>query len=319
MALRLPRGCNSYCTPQLLRYHEICGALSFVVPASQRIPAYPIPVTTVPASIVELFIYICGKASSANLPFGREPHSSRFEFHISLLPLSIDNRASSSSFTAAIMLPKADPFDLMHPVPLLIELHATVLNSWYDSDGYGNTDTDFWTMTLHVPSWGPKSELRARIRSHEPLDSNGLYSIKGRMYIDPGKEWTDTYVRIDSAQKFQGPGNIRSDMLPTFEVFAQIRAVHDTYFSIRWVTWDGYQNARYDQRARANIARRIPRSHTFIDLHARITGTMNGPDHKGQWQCSCIEPGASIQPPPSDYLDTIVHGLSTVHAMTHMS
>lgn len=217
------------------------------------------------------------------------------------------------------MVPKADPLDLMHPVPLHIELHATVLNSWRDSDGYGNTDSDFWTMTLHVPSWAPKSELRALIRSHDPLDSNGLYSIKGRMYLNPGKEWTDTYVRIDSAQKFQGPGMIRSDMLPTFEVFAQIRAVHDTHFMITWFTWDGYQNSGYDQDARANLKRRIPRSHTFVNLYARISGTISGPDHKKQWQCTCIEPGVSAPSLPSDYLDTVVHGLTTVHPMAQMS
>jgi hypothetical protein len=216
------------------------------------------------------------------------------------------------------MVPRdSDPF--MHPVPLLIELHATVLHCWGDTDGYGNTDSDFWTMTLHVPSWPSKSELRARIRSNDPLDSNALYSIKGRLYIDPGKEWTETYVRIDSAQKFQGPGMIRSDMQPTFEVVAHIRAVHDTYLSIEWFTWDGYQNARYGQTARAYLTKRIPRSHTFVNLLARITGTMNGLDHKKQWQCTCIEPEVSAPSSPSDYLDTVVHGLTTVHAMTQMS
>jgi hypothetical protein len=214
------------------------------------------------------------------------------------------------------MVSEADPFDLINPMYLLIELHATVLNSWRDYDNYGNTDSDFWTMILHVPSWAPKTELRARIRSQDPLDSNGLYSIKGRMYIDPGKEWADTYVRIDSAQKFQGPGNIRSDMLPTYEVFAQIRAVHDTHLIMTWFTWDGYQNAGYDQGARANLTKRIPRSHTFVDVHARITGTMNGPDHKKQWQCASIEPYASNPPQSLAYLDAIVHGLAPIQVMT---
>jgi len=211
--------------------------------------------------------------------------------------------------------------DLMHPVSLHVELHATVLNSWRDGDGYGNTDEDCWTMMLHVPSWPSESKLKARIRSNEPLDSNALYSIKGRMYIDPGKDWTDTYVRIDLAQKFHGPGIIRSDTQPTFDVVAHIRAVHHAYLSIEWYTWDGYQNARYRQSARANLTKRIPRSHTFVNLLARITGTMSGPDHKKQWQCNCIEPeisAPSSPTSPSEYLDTIVHGLTTVHAMAQV-
>lgn len=217
------------------------------------------------------------------------------------------------------MAPKDSSNEPLQPVPLLIELHATVLDSWRDSDGYGNTDSDYWTMSLRVQSWSSKSELRARIRSNDPLDSNALYSIKGRMYINPGKEWTDTYVRIDSAQKFQGPGTIRSDKQPTFEVVAHIRSVHDTYISIAWFAWDGYQNDGYNQSARANLTRRIPRSHTFVNLLARIGGTMNGPDHKKQWQCTCIEPEVSAPPPPSEYLDTVTHGLNTMHAMTQMS
>lgn len=207
----------------------------------------------------------------------------------------------------------------LRPVPLLIELHATVLKSWRDYDAYGNTDTDYWTMNLQVQSWSSKSECKARIRSNEPLDSNGLYSIKGRMYIDPGKEWTDTYVRIDSAQKFQGPGMIRSDMQPTFEVVAHIRSVHDTYISIAWFSWDGYQNAGYDQIARANLKKRIPRSHTFVNLLASIRGTMSGPDHKKQWQCTCIEPEVSAPAMPSEYLDAIIHGLNTIHAITQVA
>ena len=206
----------------------------------------------------------------------------------------------------------------MHPESLFIELHATVLNCWRDSDGYGNTDLDFWTMNLHVQSWPSNPELRARIRTNNSLDANALYAIKGRMYIDPSQNWTDTYVRIDSAQKFQGPGMIRSDMHPTFEVVAHIKAIHDTYVSIEWFTWDGYQNARYGQSARAYLTKRIPRSHTFVNLLARITGTLDGPDHKRQWQCTCIEPEVSAPSSTSDYLDNIVHDLTTVHAMTQM-
>lgn len=217
------------------------------------------------------------------------------------------------------MVPKDPSSEPLHSVPLLIELHATVLDSWRDSDGYGNPDSDIWTMSLKVQSWPSKSELKARIRSNDPLDSNGLYLIKGRMYINPGKEWTNTYVRIDSAQKFQGPGTIRSDMQPTFEVVANIRAVHDTYLSITWFAWDGYQNSGYDQTARANLTRRIPRSHTFVNLLARITGVMNGPDHKKQWSCTCIEPQVEAPPSPTEYLDTVTHGLSTYHSMTQIS
>ena len=139
------------------------------------------------------------------------------------------------------------------------------------------------------------------------------------MYLNPGKEWVDTYVRIDYAQKFHGPGMIRSDMQPTFEVVARIRSVHDKHISIAWFTWDGYQNARYNQSARAYLTRRIPRSHTFVDLLARIKGTMNGPDHKKQWQCSVIEPEVSAPPSPSEYLDTITHGLNTMYAVTQVS
>lgn len=215
------------------------------------------------------------------------------------------------------MAPK--DFDPLHPVPLLVELHATVLLSWRDSDGYGNTDSDYWTMTLRVQSWPSKSECRARIRSNEPLDSNGLYSIKGRMYLDPGKEWTDTYVRIDSAQKFQGPGMIRSDMQPTFEVVAHIRSVHDTYISISWFAWDGYQNAGYNQLARANLTKRIPRSHTFVNLLASIRGTMGGPDQMKEWQCTCIEPVVLAPSLPSEYLDALTHGLNTINALSQVS
>jgi hypothetical protein len=217
------------------------------------------------------------------------------------------------------MVPKSQSTEIMHPVPLLVEFHATVLNSWQDSDGYGNTDSDYWTMTLRVQSWPSESELKARIRSNNPLDSSALYSIKGRMYINPGKEWTNTYVRIDYAQKFQGPGMIRSDMQPTFEVVARIQAIHDRYISIAWCTWDGYQNDGYNQSARAHLTRRIPRSHTFVDLLARIKGTMIGPDHKKQWQCSVIEPEVSAPSSPSEYLDTVTHGLNTMYAMNAMT
>jgi len=217
------------------------------------------------------------------------------------------------------MAPKGSSSQSRDPVPLLVELHAAVLSTWRDDDGYGNTDSDYWTMSLKVQSWPSKSEVLARIRSHDALDSNGLYLIKGRMYINPGKEWTDTYVRIDSAQKFQGPGTIRSDMQPTFEVIANIRAVQDKHLTLSWFAWDGYQNAGYNQVARANLTKRIPRSRTYVNLMARITGVMNGPDHKKDWSCTCIEPEVDAPPSPTEYLDSLTHGLSAIHTLGGMT
>jgi hypothetical protein len=205
------------------------------------------------------------------------------------------------------MVPKSSSI----PASLLIELHATVLRSWHSSDSYGNLEADYWTMELRVQSWSSKSNaLMARFRCNDALDPNALYLIKGRMYVSPGEKWPETYVRIDSAKKFHGPGTIRSDVRPTFEVVAEIRTIHSTYMTLDWFTWDGYLNTGYEQRARATLTRRIPRSHTFINLLARIQGVMNGPDPSKHWQCTYIEPEVENQTQPTQFLDAINHSVS---------
>jgi hypothetical protein len=99
------------------------------------------------------------------------------------------------------------------------EIQAVVANGNRYHDGYGNIDDEYWTMNLHGPRrpYSVKT-LRARIKGEHPVKSDVLFLLKGDLFTDPGKEWVDSYLLIDSMARFPAPGLIGSNAKPTFSV-----------------------------------------------------------------------------------------------------
>lgn len=68
----------------------------------------------------------------------------------------------------------------MNTVDLQVKTKAKVLSAWRDDDGYGNTDSDYMTMTLQTPTWGNDSTLTARALQNDD-DGDGKM-VPDRMY-----------------------------------------------------------------------------------------------------------------------------------------
>ena len=145
---------------------------------------------------------------------------------------------------------------------LHITLEAFVINSWRDNDGYGNEDSDAWTMKLRIPFWVRQSnwrtdELLARTFDSEPLGNDKLYTITGALYIDPGKEWTQTYVEIGTATPSTRNETEIKETKPKFKIVADVVQVGEKHLFMEWSTFDGYQSAMYTQFAKLNFQDQI--------------------------------------------------------------
>jgi hypothetical protein len=73
-------------------------------------------------------------------------------------------------------------------------------------------------MNLHVQDGHPLPKRSALASREHPVKSDVLFLLKGDLFIDPGKEWVDSYLLIDSMAHFPGPGLIGSNVKPTFSV-----------------------------------------------------------------------------------------------------
>jgi hypothetical protein len=195
---------------------------------------------------------------------------------------------------------------------LTLTLDATVLRSWHDSSPYGLSDPKYpyYGLELLVSSFpSPQNRLFARY-SGGRLKREGTYQLKGRFYISDLLDATGnscSYLHIDEAVRFQGPGTIRSFRVPRFVLVGEVVDVgfgrEDGYgggkgkVEVRWTTSDPYRRDMvYEQSCSLNLEEsgkakrgREERGNVVGEL-CYLEGRMDGLDHRRlDWACTSIK------------------------------
>ena len=151
----------------------------------------------------------------------------------------------------------------MNTVDLLVNTKAKVLSAWRDDDGYGNTDRDYMTMSLQIPTWGNDSTLTARVLQDDD-DGDGkmvpdrMYDIKGSLFYEvPSKAWTCTYLHVDHFSPTAASASVADAdadaKAPTFSLIAQISELTDSHVTVMWGAWDPYEAAMFNSHAKLQL------------------------------------------------------------------
>lgn len=104
-------------------------------------------------------------------------------------------------------------------------------------------------------------------------------------------EGGDSYLHIDQAIRFQGPGIIKSFRVPRFRVVGQVVKHHDSKakMTVEWSTKDPYRRDMvYEQSATLSLDRAMVYMDPFVGSKCWIDGTMEGLDHKRDWVCTGV-------------------------------
>jgi hypothetical protein len=200
-----------------------------------------------------------------------------------------------------------------HPIShLSLTLDATILRSWHDTSPYGLSDPKYpyYAFELLISSF-PSSQNRVLARySGGRLKREATYQLKGRFYISDLLDATGnscSYLHIDEAVRFQGPGTIRSFRVPRFVLVGEVVEMElkreNTYRSnggkveVRWMTRDPYRRDMvYEQRCTLNLEESVnskrereERGHVVGEL-CYLEGRMDGLDHaRLYWSCTGIK------------------------------
>jgi hypothetical protein len=118
------------------------------------------------------------------------------------------------------------------------------------------------------------------------LDDGAFYDLEGQFYLNPGKEWTSTYLLVETAIKSSG-GSETPMRKPTFEILATIWEVHDTHLVIFWRPWDDYENASYGQTARPKLEKPLAQPGEVLNQKVYISGNMESANPK-EWICHVV-------------------------------
>lgn len=73
------------------------------------------------------------------------------------------------------------------------------------------------------------------------MKKDALYQLKGRFVVDNSTEGGKSYLHVDEAVRFQGPGLIRSFRVPVFLLVAVVERVEERGMEVRWVARDPYR------------------------------------------------------------------------------
>ncbi|PMD18741.1 hypothetical protein NA56DRAFT_647631 [Hyaloscypha hepaticicola] len=199
---------------------------------------------------------------------------------------------------------------------LTLTLDATILRSWHDTSPYGLADPKYpyYSVELLISSLpSPHNRLLARY-SGSRLKRDALYQLKGRFYISDAVDAngnSSSYLHIDEAVRFQGPGTIKSGRAPRFLLVAEVmqlrmgRGREDGYgrekgeVQVRWMTRDAYRgNMVYEQGCTLSLeegskARRERERDERGDVVGELCcleGRMDGLDHRRlDWACTGIK------------------------------
>jgi len=122
------------------------------------------------------------------------------------------------------------------------------------------------------------------------LKKDALYQIQGRWFV-PRTEGGESYLHIDQAIRFQGPGIIKSFRVPRFRVVGRVVKHSDSRakMTIEWTTKDPYRrNMVYEQSATLSLDQKMVYMDPFVESRCWIDGAMEGLDHKRDWVCTGV-------------------------------
>lgn len=176
-----------------------------------------------------------------------------------------------------------------------ISLDAVVLHSWRDNSNFGTSDPDYpyFGMELQVCCWkttSAKNHILARYTGGK-LKKDALYQLKGRFFIDTSKEGGKSYLHIDEAIRFQGPGTLRSYRKPQFLVVGEVVQVLERALVMRWVTRDPYRREMlYEQSAVVALEKGMGDAEMrgYEGELCAVEGRMEGLDHTSEWVCKGV-------------------------------
>ncbi|KAH7397877.1 hypothetical protein BKA64DRAFT_51647 [Cadophora sp. MPI-SDFR-AT-0126] len=184
-----------------------------------------------------------------------------------------------------------------------VSLDAIVLHSWRDNSNFGTLDPSwpYFAMELQICCWNSKSaatavsnptsnHILARYTGAK-LKKDALYQLQGRFFIDTSKEGGKSYLHIDEAIRFQGPGTIRSFRTPSFLLVGEVVRVLERGdgLVVRWVTRDPYRRDMvYEQSAVVGLEKELGEAEAgeLVGALCCVEGRMEGLDHRrNDWVC----------------------------------
>ena len=172
-----------------------------------------------------------------------------------------------------------------------VAFDASVFKVWRDSTEFGVSDPKYpyWAMDLHVASWPTFSSTLLARYSGGKLVKGALYQLRGRFFVTTSRFGQESYLHIDEAIRFQGPGTIRSIKQPSFFMVGEVLSASDTDLVVSWVTKDTYRrNSIYEQNAIISIDSPLPQVQGFVNQLCIMEGRMESSDHNRGWVCTGI-------------------------------
>jgi hypothetical protein len=199
---------------------------------------------------------------------------------------------------------------------LTLTLDATILRSWHDTSPFGLADPKYpyYSVELLISSLpSPHNRLLARY-SGSRLKRDALYQLKGRFYISDALDAngnSTSYLHIDEAVRFQGPGTIKSGRAPRFVLVAEVmqlrlgRGWEAGYgrekgeVQVRWMTRDSYRRdmvyeqgctLSLEESSKARRERERDERGDVVGELCYLEGRMDGLDHRRlDWACTGIK------------------------------
>jgi hypothetical protein len=203
-----------------------------------------------------------------------------------------------------------------HPIShLTLTLDATILRSWHDTSPYGISDPKYpyYALELLISSFhSTQNRILARY-SGSRLKRDALYQLKGRFYISDlldANGNSNSYLHIDEAVRFQGPGTIKSFRKPKFVLVAEVLELRlgregreDGYteegdrVEVQWMTRDTYRRDMVYQQSCAlsleesgKARREREENGDVVGELCYLEGRMDGLDYRrSDWACTGIK------------------------------
>lgn len=246
------------------------------------------------------FVYIFSSPHVLLLLFGQcHLLSSYFNFTALLCLLSIP------IYLTGVVLNIHTPGNMPPPslVPLLSYDHETTISNvsvifdasvfkvWRDSTELGVMDPKYpyWAMDLQVAGWPTFSSTLLGRYCGGKLVKGALYQLRGRFFLKTSRLGQESYLHIDEAVRFQGPGTIRSIKTPQFFMVADITSVTESSLTASWVTKNPYRkNMIQEQHAIISLENSSPDPEHFRGQQCCLEGRMDSVDHMRDWVCAGI-------------------------------
>ncbi|KAL8988301.1 MAG: hypothetical protein Q9177_002605 [Variospora cf. flavescens] len=171
-----------------------------------------------------------------------------------------------------------------HSCPFWMVTTAEVIETYRDGDEYGNTDSDWLTLSLKISTWSPDHTLLARMRHSkkddddnkpQPVHKGKKYRFEGGFYFAVAQQnWHRAYLNIEFHEEV--PESEYTDARdPFFEVVCKVlRVVDEEKMVLCWQSWDDYEPASYGQTTIVSGKEAVPHVRDNLDKVWKISGRM---------------------------------------------